>query len=230
MVWLGDSQHSLAGALITLYHELVAAYPDQEWQNSAGTGTIGDLAHIAEGSASDHNPWLNNTVRAMDIALTAKGPSCEALFAMGNAMYARHDPRIFPDGYTIFNGRITDWNNPGGFHPQQGDPHTGHVHISVSTNPAGYNATNAWPPPVTASPPPPIPLPVPGHPTVEEPMIVIFAPNGGIAEKVPGGKYHLDLNEWNAVKELHARLPGAVVYTSISIGAWTVLAEKRGKL
>jgi hypothetical protein len=158
MVWMGGGGFSLARALITLYDELAAHYPDQEWQTSAGTGTIGDAAHRAEGSASDHNPWLNNTVRALDVALTARGPSCEALFAMVNQMYGNRDPRVFPDGYAIFKGRITDWNNPGHFWPQQGDPHNTHVHISTSTNPAGYNATNVWPLPGVAPVIPPKPI------------------------------------------------------------------------
>lgn len=140
---MGDSQYSLAGALVTLIHQLEAAFHDREWQTSPGTGTIGDAAHRAQGSASDHNPWLHDTVRALDVAKTAKGPDCEQLFRMVNKMYGDHDPRVYPYGYAIFNGRITDWDNPGGYHAQQGDPHTEHCHISVGQT--GYDRTDPWP-------------------------------------------------------------------------------------
>lgn len=144
-MWEGDGQYRLAPSLITLIAQLIGAYPDPGWQTSPQTGTIGDAAHRAEGSASDHNPWLANTVRAVDIASLPKGPDCEALFQMVNRMYAARDSRVYPTGYAIFKGRITDWDNPGGFHAQQGDPHDLHVHISVSRDPAGYNSTAPWP-------------------------------------------------------------------------------------
>lgn len=145
MVWTGSGGYSLAKSLVTLIQELEAAYPDREWQNSGGTGTIGDAAHRSQGSASDHNPWLHNTVRALDVAKTAHGPDCEALFVMVNKMYGAHDARVYPNGYAIFNGRITSWDNPGGYHAQSGDPHTQHVHISTSQNPNGYNSGSSWP-------------------------------------------------------------------------------------
>ncbi|MDQ1736540.1 MAG: hypothetical protein QOH56_2791 [Pseudonocardiales bacterium] len=143
-MWLGDSNYALAGSIKTLIKQLQQAYPSTEWQTNGGTGTLGDAVHRAEGSASDHNPWLNNTVRALDVAANIPGcPDGEALFAMVNRMYAAHDPRVFPYGYAIYKGRITDWDNPGGFHAQQGDPHDTHVHLSVGQT--GYNATNPWP-------------------------------------------------------------------------------------
>jgi len=146
MVWMGDGQYRMAAALITLFNELRQQYPSSGWQDSAQTGTIGDAAHRGEGSASDHNPWENNTVRALDIAADVAGcPPGEALFQMVNRMYAARDPRVYPNGYAIYNGRITDWDNPGGYHAQQGDPHLYHAHISVSQNPAGYNSTAPWP-------------------------------------------------------------------------------------
>ncbi|HTZ43115.1 MAG TPA: hypothetical protein VMB79_04580 [Jatrophihabitans sp.] len=157
MVWTGDARYRLAPALLTLLHQLQADYPGAGWLNSPQTGTIGDAAHFAEGSASDHNPWLDGTVRALDIAADVSGvpgvvpvrdaPDCEALFGMVNRMYAARDVRVYPDGYAIYRGRITDWDNPGGYHAQQGDPHQYHLHISVSRNPAGFGSTAPWPVP-----------------------------------------------------------------------------------
>lgn len=154
MPWTGDPAHRFAPTLLELLHQLEQRYPGPQWLNSPQTGTIGDAAHRAE-SSSDHNPWLNNTVRALDVAAdtTAPGlvpvhdaPDCEALFAMGNEMYGRRDPRIWPDGYVIYRARITDPERPGQFKTYTGpDLHYGHIHFSASTNPAGYNSTAPWP-------------------------------------------------------------------------------------
>jgi hypothetical protein len=156
MVWIGDTNHRFAPALLTLLSQLEERWPGKGWLNSPQTGTIGDLAHQAE-SNSDHNPWLNNTVRALDVAANVSGvpgivtvtdaPDCEALFAMANRMYGARDPRVWPDGYAMFHHRITDPANPGQFKPTASwqDPHLYHLHISVSQNPAGYNSTAPWP-------------------------------------------------------------------------------------
>lgn len=143
MVWLGDSEHRMAGSLIELWDQLVAAYPHTDWQNSPATGTKGDPSHQAQGNASDHNPWFQNTVRALDIATMPGGPDCEALFVMVNRLYGARDGRVYPDGYAIFRGRITDWDRPGNFKAQIGDPHNGHLHISVST--VLFNVRAPWP-------------------------------------------------------------------------------------
>jgi hypothetical protein len=156
MVWTGDADNRLAPAILTLFQQLQQASPGGEWQRSDQTGTIGNEEHKKLGSASDHNPWLNHTVRALDVATNVSGvphvddvsdsPDCEAIFAMVNRMYAAKDPRVFPNGYTIFNRRITDPSNPGGFKDFHGDDtHELHVHISASQNPDGYNSTDPWP-------------------------------------------------------------------------------------
>jgi hypothetical protein len=156
VVWTGGGGFKLAPAILTLLQQLQQAYPGTGWLTSPQTGTIGDVKHQATNSGSDHNPWLNNTVRALDVAANVSGvagivtvtdaPDCEALFAMVNRMYAAKDPRVWPNGYAIFKARITDWNNPGGVKPYNGkDQHFYHLHVSVSQNPAGYNSTAPWP-------------------------------------------------------------------------------------
>jgi hypothetical protein len=157
MVWTGDSVDRLAPAILTLFQQIQQAFPGNEWQHSRQTGTLGNEEHKKLGSASDHNPWLNHTVRALDVATNASGvpriddvsdsPDCEAIFAMVNRMYGAKDPRVFPDGYAIFQERITDPSNPGAFRATgpKIDAHEFHVHISVSQNPDGYNSTDPWP-------------------------------------------------------------------------------------
>lgn len=182
MVWTGNDQYRLAPAVLTLLQQLRAAYPGQGWLNSPQTGTIGDATHQAKNSSSDHNPWLNNTVRALDVAANVSGvpgivtvtdaPDCEALFAMVNRMYAAQDPRVWPTGYAIYLRRITDPNNPGSFRTHTGDPHLYHVHISVSQNPAGYNSTASWPIPTSG----PAPAPAAGEATSSLPT------NGSVEE------------------------------------------------
>jgi hypothetical protein len=161
VVWTGGGGFRLAPAILTLLQQLQQAFPGTGWLNSPQTGTIGDTKHQAKNSSSDHNPWLNDTVRALDVAANVSGvsgivtvtdaPDCEALFAMVNQMYAAKDPRVWPDGYGIYNCRITDPGNPGGFRKQQGDPHLYHLHVSVSRSPAGYNSTAPWPLPGESS-------------------------------------------------------------------------------
>lgn len=207
MVWLGNEQYRLAPSLRTLWNQLVAANPGQQWQTSPQTGTIGDAKHQAKNRASDHNPWLDNTVRALDIAANvtgvpgirdvADGPSCEALFAMVNQMYAARDPRIWPDGYGIYLHRITDPARPGRSKPTtpQQDPHLYHLHISVSTNPAGFNSTAPWPIPQPARPPAPAPTPTqPDHQPAEDGMYEVLRNEvtGAVRAGSPGGWVALD--------------------------------------
>jgi hypothetical protein len=164
MVWTGGGGFRLAPTLAELLHQLERQNPGPGWIKSPQTGTIGDARHREEGT-SDHNPWLNNTVRALDIAANVSGvpgivtvtdaPDVEALFGMVNEMLAREDPRVSPDGYAILRHRISDPARPGEYKPTTSaqDPHLYHLHISVSTNPAGYNSTAGWPlpaPPTTA--------------------------------------------------------------------------------
>lgn len=155
--WTGDAEYRLAPAVFTLLLQLEEAYPGQHWWRSPQTGTLGDRNHLAEGwTRSDHNPWLDRTVRALDAANNVQGvpgivdvddgPPGASLLAMFNAMFAAKDPRVWPDGYGIFNGQITDPEHPGKSKPYYGaDPHRYHFHGSMSTNPAGFNSTAPWP-------------------------------------------------------------------------------------
>ncbi|MEO7260244.1 MAG: hypothetical protein ABI047_03140 [Jatrophihabitantaceae bacterium] len=155
-MWMGDENFSLALAAVTLVGQLEHEHPGPQWQRSPQTGSIGNDEHVVDGwEDSDHNGWLDRTVRAVDIATNVTGvpgivdvtdgPSGSDLLMMWNRMYAAKDPRVYPDGYGIFNGFITDRDNPGQARPHRGDPHLYHFHGSLSTDPAGFNSTVAWP-------------------------------------------------------------------------------------
>lgn len=131
-LWAVTGSH-LAGAAQTLLDAVNAHWPGRD---KASDGTIGDARHVAEGSGSDHNPWLNHTVRADDI--TAAGIDAAWLAEQLRLLGAAGDHRLAGGGYVIYNRRITlpDFS---GWQPYDGgDPHTSHVHVSFSRNPAGY--------------------------------------------------------------------------------------------
>jgi hypothetical protein len=136
--WARSGSHR-AGALDTL-----AAALDTHWpkRDHSSDGFIGDARHVAEGSGSDHNPWLNGAVRAGDFDVDGidAGWFAEQLRLLG----AAGDHRLAGGGYVIYNHRITTpdfsaWRTYIG-----GDPHTSHIHVSLSRNQAGYEDRGAW--------------------------------------------------------------------------------------
>jgi hypothetical protein len=128
-------------ASLALVAEVNELWPDRD---RASDGTIGDAAHQA--STSDHNPWIVvdgvGVVRARDIDV-------DGIDAPWLAEYLRRrgavgDPRLRGGGYVIYNRRITvpdfsTWKTYTGT-----DPHTGHIHVSFSRDPAGFDSTAAW--------------------------------------------------------------------------------------
>jgi hypothetical protein len=128
----------LAGSLVQLLQAVNAHWPDR---SKASDGGIGDARHQAEGSASDHNPWLNRTVRAFDF--TATGINAPWLAETLRKLGQHGDPRLVGGGYVIWDHHITseDWSH---WVAYSGDPHTSHVHVSVSRNPGGYEAAGPW--------------------------------------------------------------------------------------
>lgn len=159
-----DAWH-LAGSLQALLNAVNAHWPGRDKRSDGG---IGDARHQAEGSASDHNPWLNNTVRAYDFTVTQLDKGIHGIdgpwFAEQLRLMGQHgDPRLVGGGYVIFNRQITapDWSH---WIPYtQGDPHTTHVHVSVSRNQAGYEYAGPWAflaaAPLPVQPPHPAPEP-----------------------------------------------------------------------
>lgn len=143
MGWPTDPR--AAKCLLTLLDQVNQKYPGR---NKASDGMIGDLSHQKEGSASDHNPWFNDSqgrgvVTAVDIT---HDPAHGLVIAhLAHALAKSRDNRI---KYIITNRRILD-SRPG-FHPwtwqpySGADAHTGHLHLSVVTSQSRYDNTRPW--------------------------------------------------------------------------------------
>jgi peptidoglycan hydrolase-like protein with peptidoglycan-binding domain len=156
----------VAGSLLVLFDEVNKRWPDRD---KASDGTIGNAAHAANWTGSDHNPWVVvdgvGVVRAGDID---SGPGLnpdDAHDVVGDtvAEAARQaglsgHPAMGPGSYVIHERQIASANSspPWSWRPYTGaDPHTSHPHISVTTNPAGFDSTRPWGvwPPVRKHPP-----------------------------------------------------------------------------
>lgn len=140
----------LARSLEVLRGEIDRAWPGRD---TASDGTIGDAAHRAGWESSDHNPWISDArgvgvVRAVDITHDPSGgPDCDELAEHLRDLGAAGDTRV---DYVIWNRRITSatpkpGHPPWTWRPYSGsNPHDRHLHLSVSTRPAGYDATRGW--------------------------------------------------------------------------------------
>lgn len=163
----------LAGSLVSLKAAVDAHWPKRD---KASDGGIGDEDHQQRGSASDHNPWLNDTVRAYDFDKDGIDAHwlAEQLRLAGAAGDRRlaGGPSLDDNGYVIFARHITapDFSR---WVPYEGpNPHDAMVHVSVTRDPAGYEDASPWPflaqlpampgvTPVTGTAPAPAAAPVP---------------------------------------------------------------------
>lgn len=145
----------LADCLVTLRNQINDHWPKRD---HGSDGTIGDAAHLAEGTGSDHCPWLDNTVRAIDVDVDGINAAwlAESLRKTG----AAGDHRLTGGGYVIYNHKITtsDFSAWADYHG--GDPHTSHVHVSVTRNPKGFEDASPW----AFLDHTPAPIPQPRHP------------------------------------------------------------------
>lgn len=132
-----------AKSLEVLRRQFNKAYPNRD---KTSDGSIGDAKH--QSRSSDHNPWVKDSngvgvVRARDFDEDGL-PLWEIvknIVALGRA----GDPRLNPDGYVIYEGRIwsaaKDWRE----RAYTGEnAHKHHAHVSVSTRQKGYDDDRAW--------------------------------------------------------------------------------------
>lgn len=136
---------------------------NQRWpyRSKVSDGTIGDAAHAAR--TSDHNPWVIvsgvGVVRAFDCTANGIDPDAyaEHLRALGKA----GDPRLVPGGYVIWNKRIASEKQGWAWRRYTGaNSHTHHIHLSLTTRPAGFDSRASWGVNQIGRPKPPPPAPV----------------------------------------------------------------------
>lgn len=133
-----------ARALDQLLDEVNAAAPHR---SKLSDGTIGDPAHSAR--YSDHNPNAAGVVRARDITHDPEhgvdgAQLAERIRQLGIAGH----PALQAGAYVIHNRRIASATLDGApwdWEPYSGrNPHTKHVHVSVSSSPRGYDSRRPW--------------------------------------------------------------------------------------
>ena len=132
MSWrVAKSLHELRG-------EIDARWPNRDRRSD---GSIGDDAH--QKSKSDHNPNEAGVVRAIDTDVD--GIPADWLAEHVRQLGKGGDRRLRHGGYVIFNRRIASEVDGWTWRVYDGpNPHTSHVHCSVSEDDAGYDASGGW--------------------------------------------------------------------------------------
>lgn len=130
----------VAKCLLTLRDQWKAEHP-----GAANPGFIGDAAHAAR--TSDHNPWVDDPTSTVNVVTAGDfyhQPSIGAdAGELAEALKQAKDRRV---KYVIWNRRI--WSlarDREGWRKYNGtDPHTGHVHVSVTSSYPLYDRTSPW--------------------------------------------------------------------------------------
>lgn len=137
----------VARSLDVLLDEVNAKAPRR---SKVSDGSIGDAAHATR--TSDHNPWVQyggyGIVRARDITHDpANSLDCQWLAEVLTALIATGvHPACRSGAYVIWRSRIYSFDRRHeGWRPYSGsNPHDKHLHISVATDPAGFDSTASW--------------------------------------------------------------------------------------
>lgn len=133
----------LAHSLAVLRGEVDLRWPGR---SKISDGTIGDAAHASRDS--DHNPWVLDSahvgvVRAIDI--TADGIEADTYAEHLRLLGEGGDRRLDDGGYVIWNRRIASATSGWQWRSYSGsNPHTSHIHLSVSRTPDGYDSDRSW--------------------------------------------------------------------------------------
>lgn len=126
----------VANSLETLRHQIDARFPGR---SIAADGSIGDAAHQARGSNSDHNPWYGPGI------VTARDFTHDPVHGLdiqqvSDQLVDSRDPRI---KYVIAN-RLIATNRTWQWAPYDGpNPHEAHFHLSVVADPR-CDDTQEW--------------------------------------------------------------------------------------
>lgn len=140
-----------AYALDTLLAEVNQHAPHR---SKASDGGLASAQHHAQNPSSDHEPNAAGVWRARDFTHDpAGGLDCHELAALLVARLGHH-PAMMSGAYIIWNQRIYSFNRAGeGWRHYDGvNPHTKHLHLSVSTDAAGYDSRVPWKPWASSTP------------------------------------------------------------------------------
>ena len=137
----------VARSLDVLLDEVNASAPRR---SKVSDGSIGDAAHATR--SSDHNPWVTyggqGIVRARDFTHDpANGLDCNKLAEALSALIAvGAHPACRSGAYVIWRSRIFsfDRRHEGWRRYTGSNPHDKHLHISVATDPAGFDSSLSW--------------------------------------------------------------------------------------
>jgi hypothetical protein len=116
-------------------------------RDKSSDGTIGNAAHAANWTASDHNPFVIvagiGVVRADD--LDVDGLDLPGAFERARAAaHAGRLPQITGGGYLILNRRITAPDFSGWRVYTGSNPHVSHGHTSLSRLVSGFDSGAGW--------------------------------------------------------------------------------------
>ena len=140
----------VAKCLDQLLAEINASAPGR---SKASDGSIGDEAHWAQGSSSDHNPWCCGwVVTARDFTHDPYGGFDSYAYAEWQRQRCKGDillngEREYRVKYIISNRKICSPTDNWAWRNYTGDnPHDHHIHVSVDcTGEGGYmDSTAAW--------------------------------------------------------------------------------------
>lgn len=126
----------LAPSLVALRNEINARYPKRD---KSSDGWIGDTSHAAR--KSSHNPDYANggAVRGLDIDIDDNDPSRDLAQQVLDATIG--DRRVW---YVIHKGKLWSRTYDWRARDYAGNPHNGHVHISLREIPGQWTDTGRW--------------------------------------------------------------------------------------
>lgn len=132
-----------AYALDTLLAEVNKHAPHR---SKASDGGLASAAHHKQNPTSDHEPNAADVWTARDFTQDiAGGLSCGEMATLLVRKIGKH-PALMAGAYVIWNGRIYSYNRRAeGWRAYTGtNPHTKHLHLSVSDAADGYDSRAPW--------------------------------------------------------------------------------------
>lgn len=132
-----------AYSLDVLLAEINAHAPKRSKKSDGG---LASPQHTKQNPGSDHEPNKAGVWTARDFTHDPKGGlNCNELATLLVREFGKH-PAMKAGSYIIWNGRIISYNRLAEAWREYkgGNPHTKHLHVSVSDSATGYDSRVAW--------------------------------------------------------------------------------------